>query len=37
MPTRDELIIFYYNRYIVADKVRTLPFLTEIWSEEFVE
>lgn len=37
MPTKDELIIFYYNRYVVGDKVKTLPFLTDIWSEEFVE
>lgn len=37
MPTKDELIIFYYNRYVVGDKVKTLPFLTDIWSEEFAE
>lgn len=37
MPNRDELIIFYYNRYILSDKVKTLPFLTEIWSKDFVK
>lgn len=36
MPTKEELSIFYYNRYIVSDKVKTLPYLTGVWSNEFV-
>lgn len=28
MPTKDELILFYYNRYVVTKKKGTLPFLT---------
>ena len=37
LPTKDELIIFYYNRYVVGNKKDTLPFLVEIWAQEFVE
>jgi len=36
MPTNDELQIFYYNRYIVSDKVKTLPYLTEAWSDQVI-
>lgn len=32
MPTLDELILFYYNRYVQANKKNTLPFLTEKWA-----
>lgn len=36
MPTKDELILFYYNRYVVTKKKGTLPFLTEQWAERVV-
>lgn len=36
MPTKDELILFYYNRYVVRGKTQTLPFLTEVWAERLV-
>ena len=36
MPNRDELITFYYNRYIVSGKTKTLPFLTNQWVEELL-
>lgn len=35
-PTKDELILFYYNRYVMADKCKTLPYLIDRWSEEIV-
>ena len=31
-PTKDEIILFYYNRYVVANKYNTLPYLTEKWA-----
>lgn len=37
MPTKDELILFYYNRYTVKNKASTLPFLTEHWAEKLVK
>jgi hypothetical protein len=36
VPNKDELIAFYYNRYITANKVQTLPYLTEVWSNNFI-
>ena len=36
IPTKDELIIFYYNRYVVANKKSTLPYLTERWAGEVI-
>ena len=35
-PTRDELAIFYYNRYVVTDGRVTLPFLTEKWIDQLL-
>ena len=37
LPTKDELILFYYNRYVVAGKKTTLPYKIEQWSEEVIE
>lgn len=34
---KEELITFYYNRYVIGGKKDTLPFLTEIWADEMVE
>ena len=34
IPTKDEVILFYYNRYVLADKCNTLPYLTDRWVEE---
>lgn len=39
-PTKDELAIFYYNRYVEADtkhKKNTLPFQTEKWIEQLLK
>ena len=36
-PNADELITFYYNRYIEANKCKTLPFLTERWAKDVIE
>ena len=36
IPTKDELITFYYNRYVVANKTNTLPYLTERWASEVI-
>lgn len=36
IPTKDELILFYYNRYVVRSKSSTLPYLTEVWAERIV-
>jgi hypothetical protein len=36
MPTKDELILFYYNRYVVKNKKSTLPYLTEVWTEKLI-
>jgi hypothetical protein len=35
-PTRDELAVFYYNRYVEASKKSTLPFLTEQWIKDIL-
>lgn len=37
IPNRDELLVFYYNRYVVAKKKSTLPMLTEQWSVQFIQ
>lgn len=37
MPTIDELIVFYYNRYVIANKKNTLPFMTKQWAEQFIQ
>ncbi len=37
LPNSDELIIFYYNRYVEANKCKTLPFLIEIWTKNTIE
>lgn len=34
-PNNVELILFYFNRYIEAGKVTTLPFLTASWAQDF--
>ena len=36
MPTKDELILFYYNRVVLAGKKGTLPYMTETWAERLV-
>jgi hypothetical protein len=36
MPTKDELILYYYNRYVVRNKKSTLPYLTEPWAEKLI-
>lgn len=36
MPNRDELITFYYNRYVMANKMSTLPLLIGFWADEFI-
>ena len=36
-PTKDELAIFYYNRYVEGDKKNTLPFQTEKWCNELLK
>lgn len=36
MPTYDELVLFFYNRYIVAGKAHTLPYLTEQWTKDII-
>jgi hypothetical protein len=35
-PNTDELALFYYNRYIGADKVKTLPFETQKWTAKIM-
>lgn len=35
-PSKTELAIFYYNRYVEAGKKNTLPFLTEKWIAELL-
>lgn len=37
LPNRDELIVFYYNRYVVGNKKDTLPFLVGQWAGKFVD
>ncbi len=37
MPTVDELILFYYNRYVDACKTDTLPFMVEKWARGLIE
>jgi hypothetical protein len=36
MPTKDELILFYYSKYVVKNKKSTLPYLTEVWTEKLL-
>ena len=33
-PEPIEMMIFYYNRIVESGKKKTLPFLTQIWTEE---
>jgi len=35
-PTKAELAIFYYNRYVESKKKDTLPFLTEQWIDDLL-
>jgi hypothetical protein len=35
-PKQDELLTFYYNRYICAGKKKTLPFHTADWAKDFI-
>lgn len=37
LPNWDELVTFYYNRYIEAGKNNTLPYLTEQWAKDVIE
>ena len=37
IPTKDELILFYYNRYVIAGKVNTLPYKIEMWAENIID
>ena len=36
-PSKDELAIFYYNRYVEAGKRGTLPFQTAKWVSELLK
>lgn len=36
IPTRSEIAVFYYNRYVEAGKRSTLPFLTEEWIDDLL-
>lgn len=31
------MILFYYNRYVMAGKSTTLPYLIDRWSQEIIE
>jgi hypothetical protein len=37
MPTVDELILFYYNRYVESGKIQTLPLMVEKWAKNLIE
>jgi hypothetical protein len=37
LPTVDELITFYFNRYIEAGKSTILPFLAQRWAFDVIE
>lgn len=37
VPNRDELITFYYNRYIVSKKKSTLPYLIDFWANDLIQ
>ena len=37
LPTLDELIVFFYNRYVEAGKCKTLPFKVSVWAELLIE
>jgi hypothetical protein len=36
-PNFAELLLFYNNRYVEAGKQTTLPFLSELWTNELSE
>lgn len=36
IPTYEELILFFYNRYVEGSKKTTLPFLTEKWTKDLI-
>jgi hypothetical protein len=36
-PEFEELLVFYYNRYVVAEKCSTLPFLIEKWTHDVIK
>lgn len=35
-PSRDELILFFYNRLVVHGKSSTLPYLTSAWAKQIL-
>ena len=35
-PVREELAVFYFNRYVVAGKKSTLPFLASEWIDDLL-
>lgn len=35
-PTKDELAVFYYNRYVQSGKKSTLPYLTQQWIQQLM-
>jgi hypothetical protein len=37
LPTVEELLIFYFNRYIEAGKCGALPYLARRWASDVVE
>lgn len=37
MPNADELVLFYYNRYVIGGKKSTLPAFVNEWAEDFVK
>ena len=32
MPNAEELVLFYYNRYVIGKKKNTLPFQVKGWA-----
>lgn len=37
LPEVDELIAFYYNRYVESGKMETLPYMVRFWAEGLSE
>lgn len=37
LPNYDELLIFYFNRYIESGKYSTLPYLTKQWTQDIID
>jgi hypothetical protein len=37
LPQVDELLVFYYNRYVESGKMATLPYMVRFWAEGLAE